>query len=62
MKHFEYKTELYYPTGVTGGKVDAEALDNALNAMGRDGWEFSEHCGVQSWLWRNSSTCLCFQA
>jgi len=39
MDKFEYRTMIYDPKGFAGGKVDGEALQDALNKFGSRGWE-----------------------
>ena len=39
---WEYKTVMIKATGwFSGGKVDANVLDERLNALGQDGWELA---------------------
>lgn len=39
MERFEYKTILTDVSGFLGGKVDRDAFERQLNAMGAEGWE-----------------------
>ena len=39
MERFEYKTILYDPKGLWGGKIDKSDFDDMLNGMGALGWE-----------------------
>lgn len=36
---FEYKIATFPTSGITGGKIDAAALQSTLNHLGEEGWE-----------------------
>ena len=40
MKKYEYQTFIYTTKGfLSGGKVDGDTFNEALNNLGRDGWD-----------------------
>lgn len=39
MEKFEYKVVTYDPSGLFGGKVKVNQIENQLNMLGEDGWE-----------------------
>lgn len=43
MNKLEYKTLVYEPSGVWGGRVDETLFDEKLNELASDGWEI-DHC------------------
>ena len=57
MKQFEYKTLEVPVTGwYWGGKIDAQAMTDRLNELGKEGWQVSAMNETN--MWRGASRAL----